>query len=117
MGLQHLDRPTARRDRDAAQRRRCEQHCPHGRCRGETRSRPADRAPCGPVGLIRVDAENEPDLFWSLRGGGGSFGVTAIEFDPLPLREIYAGGLFFSAERPAMFSTAGWSGPATYRRR
>ena len=35
---------------------------------------------------IRVDAENEPDLFWALRGGGGSFGVvTALEFDLLPL--------------------------------
>jgi len=49
---------------------------------------------------IRVDAENEPDLFWALRGGGGSFGVvTAIEFNLLPLREIYAGALFFPAEQ------------------
>jgi FAD/FMN-containing dehydrogenase len=49
---------------------------------------------------IRVDAENEPDLFWALRGGGGSFGVvTAIEFDLLPLREIFAGALFFPAEQ------------------
>jgi FAD/FMN-containing dehydrogenase len=45
---------------------------------------------------VRVDAENEPDLFWALRGGGGSFGVvTALEFDLLPLREIYAGALFY----------------------
>ena len=49
---------------------------------------------------IRVDAENEPDLFWALRGGGGSFGVvTAFEFNLLPLREIYAGALFFPAEQ------------------
>jgi FAD/FMN-containing dehydrogenase len=48
---------------------------------------------------IRVDAENEPDLFWALRGGGGSFGiVTAIEFNLLPMREIFAGSLFFPAE-------------------
>jgi FAD/FMN-containing dehydrogenase len=33
---------------------------------------------------IRVDADNEPDLFWALRGGGGAFGVvTALEFDLL----------------------------------
>jgi hypothetical protein len=49
---------------------------------------------------LRVDAGNDPDLFWALRGGGGSFGVvTAIEFDLLPLSEIYAGALFFPAER------------------
>jgi FAD binding domain/Berberine and berberine like len=49
---------------------------------------------------VRVDAENEPDLFWGLRGGGGSFGVvTALEFDLLPLREIFAGALFFRAEQ------------------
>jgi FAD/FMN-containing dehydrogenase len=49
---------------------------------------------------IRVDAENEADLFWALRGGGGSFGVvTALEFDLLPLPEIFAGALFFPAEQ------------------
>jgi len=49
---------------------------------------------------IRVDAENEPDLFWALRGGGGSFGVvTALEFDLLPLPEIFAGALLFPAEQ------------------
>jgi hypothetical protein len=49
---------------------------------------------------LRVDAGNEPDLFWALRGGGGSFGVvTALEFDLLKLPEIYAGALFFPAER------------------
>jgi len=49
---------------------------------------------------IRVDAEHEPDLFWALRGGGGSFGVvTALEFDLLPLPEIFAGALLFPAEQ------------------
>ena len=48
---------------------------------------------------MRVDAANEPDLFWALRGGGGSFGVvTALEFDLLPLPQIFAGALFFPAE-------------------
>ncbi len=49
---------------------------------------------------IRVDGQNESDLFWALRGGGGSFGVvTALEFDLLRLREIFAGALFFPAEQ------------------
>ena len=49
---------------------------------------------------LRVDAENEPDLFWALRGGGGSFGVvTALEFELLPLSEIFAGALLFPAEQ------------------
>jgi FAD/FMN-containing dehydrogenase len=49
---------------------------------------------------VRVDTENEPDLFWALRGGGGSFGVvTAFEFDLLPLREIFAGALLFPPEQ------------------
>jgi FAD/FMN-containing dehydrogenase len=48
----------------------------------------------------RVDADNDPDLFWALRGGSGSFGVaTALEFELLVLPEVYAGVLFFPAER------------------
>jgi UDP-N-acetylenolpyruvoylglucosamine reductase len=48
----------------------------------------------------RVDRENDPDLFWALRGGGGAFGVvTAIEFNLFPISEVYAGVLFFPVER------------------
>ncbi|MGE5408586.1 MAG: FAD-binding oxidoreductase, partial [Syntrophothermus sp.] len=48
----------------------------------------------------RVDADNEPDLFWALRGGGGCFGVvTALEFELLSMPERYAGALFFPAEQ------------------
>ena len=50
--------------------------------------------------LRRVDAQNEPELFWALRGGGGNFGVvTALEFDLYPVSEVYAGVLFFPYER------------------
>jgi hypothetical protein len=50
--------------------------------------------------LVRADAENHPDLFWALRGGGGNFGVvTAIEFAVHPVDELYAGALFFEFER------------------
>lgn len=50
--------------------------------------------------LIRCDREHEPDLFWALRGGGGSFGVvTAIELQLLPIKKAYAGVLFYPIER------------------
>jgi FAD/FMN-containing dehydrogenase len=50
--------------------------------------------------LVRVDAENDPELFWALRGGGGSFGiVTALELALYPIEEVYAGVLFFPIER------------------
>ena len=50
--------------------------------------------------LVRADSDNEPELFWALRGGGGSFGVvTALEFRLYPLAEVYAGWLFFPIER------------------
>jgi hypothetical protein len=48
----------------------------------------------------RVDAENDPGLFWALRGGGGDFGlVTALEFELLPIPEVFAGALFFPLDR------------------
>ena len=48
----------------------------------------------------RVDEKHDPDLFWALRGGGGSFAVvTAIEFALFPISEVYAGAMFFRLER------------------
>jgi FAD/FMN-containing dehydrogenase len=45
--------------------------------------------------LVRADAENESELYWALRGGGGSFGVvTALEFALYPIPELHAGVLF-----------------------
>jgi hypothetical protein len=50
--------------------------------------------------LVRAAADSEPDLFWALRGGGGNYGVvTALEIDLFELPEVYAGNLFFPAER------------------
>ena len=50
--------------------------------------------------LVRTDWANEPDLFWALRGGGGSFGiVTAIEFNLFPLEQVYAGILWYPVDR------------------
>lgn len=46
-----------------------------------------------------VDADNDPDLFWALRGGGGGYAVvTAMRLELLPIAEIYAGALVFPAE-------------------
>lgn len=51
---------------------------------------------------VRADTDSEPELFWALRGGGGSFGVvTALELELFPVRELYAGVLFWSQERAA----------------
>jgi FAD/FMN-containing dehydrogenase len=59
--------------------------------------------------IVRADRETEPDLFWAVRGGGGSFGiVTAIEFALYPVAEVYAGVLFFPFERAAEVLNA-WS--------
>ena len=52
--------------------------------------------------FVRADPENESELFWALRGGGGSFGVvTALEFALYPIPEVHAGVLFFPLERGA----------------
>jgi FAD/FMN-containing dehydrogenase len=50
--------------------------------------------------LRRVDHDNDPDLFWALRGGGGSFGVvTAMEIALYPLPELYAGAMWWPWDR------------------
>ncbi len=52
--------------------------------------------------LRRVDHDHGAELFWALRGGGGNFGVvTALEFRLYPIPEVYAGVLFFPADRSA----------------
>jgi len=61
--------------------------------------------------LRRVTPTEHPDLFWGLRGGKGALGiVTAVEFDLLPIRELYAGAVYFDgAAATAVIGTwAGW---------
>ena len=51
--------------------------------------------------LVRANAGHEPDLFWAVRGGGGVGVVTALEMRLYPVRELYAGDLFFPIQRAA----------------
>jgi FAD binding domain-containing protein len=63
--------------------------------------------------LVRADAGHEPDLFWAVRGGGGSVGVvTALEMRLYPVSEVYAGALFFPIGRAAQVLRAWrqWTG-------
>jgi hypothetical protein len=50
----------------------------------------------------RVDAASDGELYWALRGAGGDFGViTAIEFELLPIAEVFGGAAIFPVERAA----------------
>ena len=50
--------------------------------------------------LVRVSDEENADLFWAIRGGGGNFGiVTSLEFSLYPLTHIYGGNIYYPIER------------------
>ncbi len=51
--------------------------------------------------IVRASAEENPELLWALRGGGGAFGVvTALELALHPLPEqVWAGLALFGADR------------------
>ncbi|HET9965845.1 MAG TPA: FAD-binding oxidoreductase, partial [Rubrobacter sp.] len=50
--------------------------------------------------LVRVSAEEHPDLFWGIGGGGGNFGiVTSLKFDLYPIGMLYGGNLIYPVEK------------------
>jgi len=62
--------------------------------------------------LVRLSAEEHPELFWGLGGGGGNFGiVTSMKFDLYPLGTLYGGDLIYPVEKAAevLDAYARWS--------
>ncbi|WP_328943854.1 FAD-binding oxidoreductase [Streptomyces sp. NBC_00250] len=52
--------------------------------------------------LLVANEEENDDLFWALRGGGGNFGaVTSFEFRLSPVKDIYGGPLLYELEDAA----------------
>ncbi len=48
---------------------------------------------------LRVSAEEHPDLFWAIRGGGGNFGVvTSFDFRAHPLKSIVGGMVIYGLD-------------------
>ncbi|WP_433023039.1 FAD-binding oxidoreductase [Kribbella sp. CA-294648] len=59
--------------------------------------------------VVRASAEENADLFWAIRGGGGNFGiVTAFEFAAHPTTDVYFGKLTFPAAELATV-LPGWA--------
>jgi hypothetical protein len=49
--------------------------------------------------FVRADREQNPDLFWALRGAGGNFGiVTAFELDAYPVGDVIFSRMVFAGE-------------------
>jgi FAD/FMN-containing dehydrogenase len=54
-------------------------------------------------GVLLIDGEHHPDLFWAIRGGGGNFGVaTRFQFRLQPLATVTGGMLVLPATADAI---------------
>ncbi len=55
--------------------------------------------------LVRASADEHPDLFWAVRGGGGNFGVaTRLEYRTHPIGTILGGALVLPGTRDVLRS-------------
>ncbi|MTE22516.1 FAD-binding protein [Streptomyces sp. TRM43335] len=58
--------------------------------------------------VVRADAEENADLFWALRGGGGNFGVvTSFEITAHPCGPVHFGSITYPADEAARV-VKGW---------
>ena len=59
--------------------------------------------------VVHASAEENPELFWAIRGGGGNFGiVTAFEFVAHPTTHVFFGKIAFPASEAATV-LQGWA--------
>ena len=59
--------------------------------------------------VVPVSAQENPELFWAIRGGGGNFGiVTAFEFVAHPTTDVFFGKIAFPASEAATV-LQGWA--------
>src|SRR5262249_33288333 len=59
--------------------------------------------------VMRASADENPELFWAIRGGGGNFGiVTAFEFVAHPTTDVFHGKIAFPAAEAAAV-LQGWA--------
>jgi Berberine and berberine like len=50
--------------------------------------------------LVRARPDENEDLLWGLKGGGGNFGiVTSLEFRLYPLATVYGGSVFYPVQK------------------
>ena len=62
--------------------------------------------------LVRASAQENADLFWGLKGGGGNFGIVAsLEFRLYPLESVFGGSVFYPVEKAGevLSAYARWS--------